>query len=406
MINGGNMKKLILVIVILYLGYITVTNHISFTKDKLIDINRDMSFYQDLVDQEVRYLKSLQLSDGAIMMNEFENGKARIVPYFSNLAAYAMAKSKNTDYEIKQYIKWYISKLNNENEDPYQIAGTIFDYTIYEEGMAYENKYTYDSVDSYAATFIMVVSEYYQNTQDKDFILSIENELELVYRALMSMEDNNLFITSFNRSVKYLMDNCEVVYALEKYQELVTDLLVKEGSFDYSARSENLKAIIKSAKYQIHYELYDFDNEVFDIGYDKEGNKLKFKEYGNFYPDMTAQFFPVIFDIIDPESLEAVITYNKHQEFYNLNMESARENGDTSFYWMIQALFYSKMDKENQLKEYLNDYQTNYATNHTYPMYNAEVAWVILACEHQIEKYEKEKEKIDPFSIIRKFFME
>ena len=64
------------------------------------------------------------------------------------------------------------------------------------------------------------------------------------------------------------------------------------------------------------------------------------------------------------------------------------------------------MNKEEQLRDYLMDYQSNYTTSHSYPLYNAEVAWVILACQHQVEEYEKQKDQIDPFSIIRKFFME
>jgi hypothetical protein len=402
---GDNMKKLL--IILLVITSIAFYFYLDDLKVRVSVLQDEIAFYQKVIDEETTYLKTLQLDDGVIVMYNFNGETARVVPYFSNLAAYALAKSEENSDEVVHYLDWYLANLNTSKTDKYGIEGTMFDYDIVVNNgeLEYISSEDYDSIDSYAATFLMVVAELYESTEDESFILSNESEIEKVYQALMAVEKDGLFINSFKREVKYLMDNIEVVYGLEKYLTILNDVLIPSGTLNYDERNEYLVELIEDAKYKIAYEMYDFDLEVFHIGYDRDDDILEFGEYTNFYPDMAAQIFPVIFDVIHPESVEALNGYKIHKEIYGLDLYAAIDHGESSFYWTVQGYYYSKLGKSNKVKTYLEAYQEKFSTSRSYPLYNADVGWVILTCENEKAKLEDQLNKLDKYNIIRKYFL-
>lgn len=108
--------------------------------------------YDNVMTYQLSYIRSLQLSSGAIKDTDASNSK--ITPYFAHFAVLALLKdptSPNID-AVKKYIKWYLGKLNGIT-NPYkggaEIEGSVYDYF----GDSETTQGTYDSVDSYAATF-------------------------------------------------------------------------------------------------------------------------------------------------------------------------------------------------------------------------------------------------------------
>lgn len=391
---------LIVTILLVYLIYM----YFDSVSNKIDSIEEDIMFYDEISQNEVEYLLSLQLKDGAITMYSTEDGDGSVNPYFANLSAYSIAKTSIANESVKEYLSWYIRMLNDETEDPFGIDGTIFDYRVdLNDGIVYSTKSDYDSIDSYAATFLMAINEYYQSSDDEVFILKIEKDIERVYNALMAMESDSLFKNSLSREVKYLMDNTEVVYGLEAYIELLDEVLAPKGLLSYEGRLSKLQKIIIEAKSLMINDLYDADKQAFNIAFDKNMNILEFDTFMDFYPHMTAQIFPVIFDIIEPGNEKIKHAFEVYNTEYGLSVYSVMENGDSSFYWTVQALYYSKLSYGSSVKEYMIEYKEELMEEHPYPIYNTEVAWIILACDNEITRLKNEIERTDPFGIVRFF---
>ncbi len=396
---SGSIKKLLIAVFLL----MVIMVYIYKVEEQIRQVKAEISFYEEIVESEVSYLKSLQLSDGALSMYSLSKSKIVINPYFSNISIYAMAKTNMANEEVKHYIQWYLSRINDEKVDPFGIDGTIFDYRVTNlSKLDYKSTGDYDSIDSYAATFLMLISEYYNATGDVEFLLEHEEGIERIYGALMQMKRDDLFSSKPDRDVKYTMDNAEVYYGLKRYMELLEEVLMKYGSLSYGDRLADLKGEVTKIAENLINDVYDNERLYFNIGLDSKGRTLSFKTYRDFYPDMTAQIFPLIFEVNEPKSEQVVNGYQKYSEIYDATVGSAKENGDTSFYWTVQAYYYSKLGKSDKLKAYLVDYKNKLMDTHPYPLYNTEVAWIILACENEITKLENKLDDVDKFGLVRK----
>ena len=111
----------------------------------------------------------------------------------------------------------YLSQLNRP--DRWGLSGTIYDYEVERHGFAAGSEATeivmiatrnYDSADSYAATFLTLVSEYYYKTQDSELVTANLDDINLVAQVIVSLQDKDglVFVKPGSRT-KYLMDNAE-----------------------------------------------------------------------------------------------------------------------------------------------------------------------------------------------------
>ena len=128
---------------------------------------QERAFYRSIVDSENAWLASTQLSNGALPMTPTNNGKVQMNPYFADIAALSLLNQPELYGDVvKEYMKWHFDHLNTAAEDPSGLDGTIFDYTYtVKNGVVTLEEWTtptptYDSTDSYAATFLMVVEKY------------------------------------------------------------------------------------------------------------------------------------------------------------------------------------------------------------------------------------------------------
>lgn len=146
------------------------------------DETSEMTRIYDIVKKnQLAYIRSLQISSGAIKDNEQSN--SRICPYFSNFAVMALLKNpvmENVEV-VKKYITWYLNKLNRTNINPHtgqpEIIGSVYDYY----GDTETTHGTYDSVDSYAATFLEIVMELAKlSEENKNWLQEKKDDISLV----------------------------------------------------------------------------------------------------------------------------------------------------------------------------------------------------------------------------------
>lgn len=175
--------------------------------------------FKEIFETETQWLASLQLPNGAIPMTYSPNGELRVNPYFSDFAVLALLDNaeKCSNTAVK-YMDWHFAHLNTAEEDFNGLDGTIYDYVvtmkngeIIEEKVSVpENADSYDSTDSYAATFLRVVDKYVKKTGDTAYITDHAEDLERIANVMCATLHNGLTFAKPNHKVKYLMDNCEV----------------------------------------------------------------------------------------------------------------------------------------------------------------------------------------------------
>ena len=214
------------------------------------DETSEMTRIYDIVKKnQLAYIRSLQISSGAIKDNEQSN--SRICPYFSNFAVMALLKNpvmENVEV-VKKYITWYLNKLNRTNINPHtgqpEIIGSVYDYY----GDTETTHGTYDSVDSYAATFLEIVMELAKlSEENKNWLQEKKDDISLVASAMINTIDTESFsiptdftsddndylsIAKLDYPVKYLMDNCEVNMGLKAALWLKDNGLI-DNAVDFS----------------------------------------------------------------------------------------------------------------------------------------------------------------------------
>ncbi|MCP4632055.1 MAG: hypothetical protein GY855_03940 [candidate division Zixibacteria bacterium] len=226
-----------------------------------------------------------------------------VIPYIVNLMAMDLLKNKSRVDDVKKYILWYLSHLNYS--DKYNITGSICDYKVLSHGLE-KSLESWDSVDSYAATFIILIYEYYKLTDDRKLIEENRQQLEdIIYLIPYLQDEDDLTIALPGVNEKYLMDNCESYGGVCAFIELSKDF--KWGLESY------YETVKEGLKYAILTHFYDESEKVFNWFID---GKTKYQSnWNNFYPDAYAQLFPILYDVLPDEKgvKESIIEqFHKH----------------------------------------------------------------------------------------------
>ncbi|HEX8834939.1 MAG TPA: hypothetical protein VF719_12095, partial [Abditibacteriaceae bacterium] len=161
-------------------------------------------------------IRSCQLPDGAFRMST-DGSHEWINPYFANHAALALLAGKKQEDlpRVASWLKWYAQ---------HQLAdGTINDWETPAGGGAYIDTGTPDSVDSYAAMYLLVVERYQQVTQGLPS--GVAAAAEKAFAAIKLVKDVDGFTWAKpDWHMKYLMDNVEVYGGVIAAERLFTAL--------------------------------------------------------------------------------------------------------------------------------------------------------------------------------------
>ena len=123
-----------------------------------------IAMYRKIATEEAAWLASLQAENGALLMTSGPSGQFTMNPYFADFAALALLGAGEDYYEnVRRYMDWHFDHLNTAETDYNKLDGTIYDYTITlsngkvvseKININADGKKSYDSTDSYAATFL------------------------------------------------------------------------------------------------------------------------------------------------------------------------------------------------------------------------------------------------------------
>ena len=410
-----NNKKIIIPMLIIII--ITALSALMFSlhknaEEKKQEYRNKIEYYKAIVEVEKKWISENQVANGALLYYKEKTGTTSVVPYFSNTAAKSLlGQTFDADHKdvILKYLNWYFSHLNNKEQDKINGAGTIYNYKIMMKNnsiVSEESTNKYDSVDSYAASFLMLLNSYYEKTEDTHYIIDNMDKIFIIIDALENTIDSNgLSKTDEEARIKYLMDNTEVNMALKDTINLLEVLSQKKEYQDSAYYNKGNDLINELTKLKskntsaIEENLWNQDENRYEIGLDKNNKKFDFIGWNNFYSDAVAQLFPIAFGVIEPESERARALYETFCNEYQWENFEHYINKDSSFYWSVLAYVGAVMGDETRVNKFISYYSDNIAIDHKYPLYIADSGWYIMACDKMIEMNEKKIQEVGYFGI-------
>lgn len=342
------------------------------------------TIYDSVITNQVQYLAALQMPSGALKDNEASN--SRICGYFANIACRALLK-KPTAANIaivKKYMAWYISKLNgstNPVTGKPEVPGSMYDY--YAPGETTNG--TYDSVDSYAATFLSLAKELAElSATEKAWVATYSTQLTLIGSAMEKCIDNaannvpttfgtddndGLSVDSYVHGAKYTMDNAEVNEALKAMVWLQTNLL--GGS-----KTAHFQALLQANTNAVESQLWR--GTMYNWNDNGSTGGTSISKWTAFYADATCQLYPGMLGVIDPLAERANRLYTTFNKYYPGWSTGIVYSG--AYPWAVISYAAAVINDKTRVDEYIRHILSlNKAGKQKNYWYSAEAAFVILA---------------------------
>ncbi|MEG1755474.1 MAG: metallophosphoesterase family protein [Clostridia bacterium] len=345
------------------------------------------SGYNDLVQNAVDYIRRAQLSNGALSIWPVQDGNAVINPYFSDYAALALLTYGDIN-RVKNYITWRFSHLNAADYDKNGLAYTIYDYhATIQNGITVseESEMQYDSADSYAATFLLLLNAYLKQTGDTTLILDHYLQIAGVINVLFSCLQDGLTVASPDYRVQYLMDNSEVFAGLCAAENLITNGLLP-ATVSNSTQADGMKKLFERTQLtrmmlaeNLEMKLWDAQDSRYHYVIQADGSIPAYSAT-TFYPDSISQLFPIVCGVIAPESERAHALYDRFCTDWDWANWKLFAPEDAQHYWCVLAYCAALMQDAERLDLFLTNYRSKILPDNAYPFNISEAAWIISAC--------------------------
>jgi hypothetical protein len=309
------------------------------------------------------------LPDGAILYTS-----TRIMPYYSNLAAIGLARAANPVYypKIKDWMQWYIGHLNYP--DKWGLSCTIYDYNV--SGSTETATNDADSTDSYAATFASLAWAYWQTDDPtaQNYVRSLRYALDCIGGVIVqTQQGNGLTWAKPDYQIQYLMDNCEVYKGLRDLANIF------EYAFNDTTGRDWYNSYAEKAFNGIRTVLWDAAHN----------NYLTYAgapptNWSVWYPDSTAQLFPVLYRVLAPTDVRAKHLYNMFNRSWP-NWTSL--NFPDPFPWAVVSAAAAQMNDIARVNSYIVTIQNKYVNQgFPWPWYCAESGWFIRVNRYLLVK--------------------
>ena len=350
-----------------------------------------IGLFREIYESETAYLASMQLPNGALPMTYAKNGELTVNPYFADFAALALLDNAD-EYadEVVKYMDWHFDHLNTKAEDFNNLDGTIYDYKVTmkngeiaeERISAPENADSYDTTDSYAATFLTVVDKYFRKTGDSDYLVANAKELYRIAKVMFATYQNGLTYAKPNHLIKYLMDNCEV-YEGAVAATKIFDELVLRGLTEYTDMRDDCDEMSFTVRDNINTKLWNYTGQHYRAGTIAYlGIPRKVFSWDLYYPQATSQLFPIICGVIEPDTDRAKHIYETFSEHYHWEAFDYPDD----FYWGANVQAAAIMNDLDSVTEYMENYLPLTA-KHSWPLYNMDIARTSMAAKIMLDKH-------------------
>jgi hypothetical protein len=290
---------------------------------------------------------------------------SRINPYYANLAAIGLVKDPARYVQVENWMRWYIAHLNHT--DKWNLGGTMYDYNIVNG--AEVSSGDADSTDSYAATFLSLAYAYYAtgNPAAQSYVRSISGDLDLIAQVLVkTQQSDGLTWAKPDYQIKYLMDNSEVFRGLADVSTLFGSMgdSTKEGY--YGTVATNCQRGVWNMWLGNTWAVYK----------DALG-RLAAPTLSTWYPDASAQMFPVLYGVVQGNDSKAVASYASFNAAWPGWAQLSYNNQDP-FPWVMIADGAAQMGDKTRVATYANSVRAKWV-NKGFPWtwYSMEAGWYL-----------------------------
>lgn len=258
------------------------------------------------IESAAQSILNRQLPDGAIEMHPRlhpwkEGDEIWICPYFAHYAAqgllYAHALQPDPAYldAVFRWIQWYALHMQQD--------GTVYDYKgAYPH---YASTGHYDSSDSYAACFLILVNQYLKQSADSNLLNWVYPYVQKAVGALeLTLEPDWLTWGKPDWLIKYTMDNSEVWMGFDAAADLALRM--------EDAIHETWRETSRKVRQAVRNDLYLGDEKgIYSIG--KAENDTLIEGWKVWYPDGMAQCFALAY-VLEASDPRAQIVWNNTVE--------------------------------------------------------------------------------------------
>ena len=324
--------------------------------------------YQSNFNATSKWVSGQTLADGAILFTS-----TAISPYYSNIAAHGMTKDPSRMPQVVAWMNWYINHLNWP--DKWGLYGTMYDYTV-SNGVPIPTQDA-DSTDSYAATFLTLVWNAWQSgdAEARTYIAGLSYQLDVIGGVIIqTQQSDGLTWAKPDWQIKYLMDNCEAYRGLR-------DLA---STYQY-AFGDNSKAAYynAAADRMLNGILGMWQNGKWAVFKDGLGRMLA-PNLATWYPDATAQVFPVLMGAVSASDTRAQQSYAAFNQAWPGWPQLSFKTQDP-FPWSLIADGAAAMGDKTRVAAYISTIQSKYVnTDFPWPFYDAEAGWFLRANNYML----------------------
>jgi hypothetical protein len=232
-----------------------------------------------------------------------------------------------------------------------------------------------DSVDSYAATFF-TLARALDETGDpasRAYVRSIRPQLEEMGAMLLSpkeLQRDGMTIALPSYPIAYLMDNGEVYRGFSDLASL------ERAEFHDAARARTYDVAAAGVARGIS-TLWSAANGTYDSSRQEPHGPSVPSRWTTWYPDATAQLFPILQGVVDPESARATALWAAFNAAWP--QWDRLHNGDPGGYpWALVSTAATLAGDDARAEVYVRSVRERYASRgFPYPWYDAEGGWYL-----------------------------
>ncbi len=402
----------LLLLAVLAAGVFFGVRGLNRVRQNVEDLATERGRYAAAAAAEAAFLQSLSLDNGALAFRLAEQGEAYIQPYYACISAAALFKTGDPGCikAARDYLDWHFAHLNIKAPDQNGLYYTIYDfYADTEDGrvVAETTKQTYDSVDSYAATFLSALLAFYESTGDADYLLARFDAVAGVIGAIEAcVQENGLTVARPDYPVCYLMDNCEVYAGLSDAAGLLANVYAKAKDPAVVERAYALFDLVtvlsKNLLAALEAHMWNAAGAHYEVAFQGEGRYADFN-WVNLYPDAAAQLFCIIHGVTESGGSRAKALFSQFSRYQSWQEMGYLATGESAFYWGSIPYCAVLMGDHSGFDRYLTLYTKNVAEQgYPYPIFNADSAWVLMAAQRAADGLSEEMDRVDPLGLFHR----
>jgi len=221
-----------------------------------------------------------------LIVSHFQKISAKsmlVIPEQVNILAIDLLRRQASVPECKNYIQWVLN--HTSSGDRWGISGTIYDYRVFRSGEE-ESLQEYEAADSQAASFILLIREYFRRTGFRMMIEGNQEKIRDIAFLLAHLQDEDgLTRIRPDSDRKLLRNNCLVYAACGAFMELSREFQWNLESFYEEVREGVGDAIME--------KLLVPDSGEFIQAVEKGGGARP--DWSVADPDAFSQLFPILY---------------------------------------------------------------------------------------------------------------